>query len=113
MVSGAAGLARKLIAEYLATVPDEQLISISRMMKSISYTVGMKKPGSGHSHNDEYGMWISFNLANQLFSGCHDHCMMCAFDGVKQRTCPLRKALAEIAIETVDEGGDCPYFGVM
>lgn len=110
-----AGKIRKLMQEFAKTIPDNQLLTYRRALEMVSYTVGVRQPGKdGQRSYREYGMWLPFEVLNELLVGCHDHCLVCHDDPAKRRACKLRKALETIPNDRDErEDGDCPYYTLM
>lgn len=108
-------VAKRLLGDFAATIPPEQVPTYLRAMDMVSYVVGVKRPGGGSFRDlDEYGMWLPYKVIQALLGGCHDHCLMCSDDLAKRRACKLRKAL-EIAGTDIEEreDGDCPYYTLL
>lgn len=94
----------------LETMPTEQLLSLSKNLKAISYTIGVKRPAS--QTDKDFGLWVSYDALNALMASAHDTCMMCSKNGKEQQSCPLRKGLNELPVEKINETkGQCPYYG--
>ena len=110
-----AAKARKLLEKFAATIPPEQQMTYRRALEMVSYTVGVKRPGTtGKRDEKNYGMWIPYEVLNALLTGCHDHCLMCDLDLAQRRACPLRKALTIIPNDSRERSdGDCPYYTLM
>lgn len=105
----------KLMKDFAATIPDDQLLTYKRSLEMASYTVGIKRPGNGERRDEKnYGLWLPFEIINALLVGCHDHCMMCPADKAQRRACRLRKALETIPNDApTREDGDCPFYTLM
>ena len=110
-----AAKARKLLEKFAATIPLEQQMTYRRALEMVSYTVGVKRPGTtGQRDEKNYGMWIPYEVLNALLTGCHDHCLVCDQDRAQRRACPLRKALTIIPNDSRERpDGDCPYYTLM
>ena len=105
----------KLLANYIKTIPIEQLPSYVNNMRMVSYVVGVKRPGViGGRDEENFGMWLPYETLNILFDGCHDKCITCMEDTEGQKRCRLRKALDSIPNDVEDKGdGSCPYYSVI
>lgn len=100
----------KICNSLMDLMPLDQLRALERNIKSITYTVGIKKPIE--NRDDDYGLWLSFNAITALMEGAHDTCMMCAKNQKEQNKCPLRRGLDELPVTTINETkGECPYYG--
>lgn len=105
---------RKLMEGFTKTIPDDQLLIYRRALQMSSYTVGMKKPVFNQRNEKDFGMWLPFEVINELLAGLHEKCMMCDLDTVGRKKCPLRKALTIIPNDVPDrDDGDCPYYTVI
>ena len=105
---------RKLLSQFLHTIPDDQKMSYVRSLDTASYVVGARRPAGDIQDWKNYGTWLPFDVLNMLLAGCHDHCLMCPMDKAQRRACPLRKALETIPNDTEDrEDGDCPFYGLI
>ena len=112
LLSSIGGMIRSLNVKLYETIPVEQLQSFKRNIRSVGYTVGVMLPGE-HEHNDQFGLWLSFDTINTLVSALKDHCLVCNKDPIEQRKCPLQKALDEVGNDLKDNGRDCKYRGVL
>ena len=105
---------RKLLEGFTATIPKDQLLIYRRALGMASYTVGIKRPGAGHRNEKDYGMWLPYEVINELLAGLHDKCMMCSLDKGQRRACSLKKALDTIPNDVVQPSdGDCAYYTVI
>ena len=104
----------KLLEGFIDTIPNEQLLTYRRALEMCNYTIGVKRPGSQPRNEKDYGMWLPYEVINELLAGCHDKCMMCDLDTVGRKQCPLRRALTIIPNDVPDRNdGDCPYYTVI
>ena len=102
---------RKLIEGYTATIPLEQLPSWKKNIKSVSYLVGVRKPGALRQNGTDFGLWLPFDTINLLLESTHDKCMMCTLDKAQRRICRLKKVIDSIPNDIPDrDDGDCPYY---
>lgn len=109
-----AKVTERLTRGMTGTVPEDQLPSLLRNLKTASYLVGVKAPGAASRDEWNYGTWVSWGVLNALLGGCHDKCTLCDLDVQGRRSCPLRKALDAIPNELADrENGDCPYYTII
>lgn len=107
-------VARRLLGDFARTIPPDQTKTYMNALAMVSYVVGVKKPGAMSRDEKNYGMWLPYEVLNQLLLGCHDHCLMCPADKAQRRSCPLRKALDNIPNDSTDrEDGDCPYYTIL
>jgi len=105
---------RKLLEGFTDTIPDDQLMIYRRALEMASYTVGMKRPGGGPRNEKDYGMWLPYEVINELLAGLHDKCMMCSLDKGQRRACALKKALDTIPNDVEQPtDGDCAYYTVI
>lgn len=101
----------RMLTEMLTTVPKDQLRSLVMNLKTSSYVVGVKQPGSVQRDGKNFGTWASWDTLNALLAGCHDKCTLCDLDRQGRKSCDLRKALDSIPNDMADrETGDCPYY---
>lgn len=108
-----AAVIRRLMGEFVLTIPPEQLKTYVNNLNMASYTIGVKRPGGGRK-DSEYGLWLPYGILNELLEGLHDKCMMCDLDRERRRSCSLRKALTAIPNDAPErDDGDCPYFTVL
>lgn len=99
-----------LYGELLKTVPVEQLLTFSRNVPHMVYSVGTKR--ITHADREkEYGIWIDLAALKAISGVLRDHCMLCAKDTQEQRQCPLAKALDTIPGDKDDTAPGCGYFG--
>ena len=104
----------KLMEKAGETIPDEQLMTYIHALEMSSYVIGAKSPVKRGTNVKEYGMWLPYEVLNELFLGCHDHCLMCTLDTVGRKQCSLRRTLDAIPNDVCDrEDGDCPYATVI
>ena len=104
----------RIMVKVIDTIPDDQLQTYLRSLKMASYTIGIKKPGPMGRNNKDYGMWLSYEIINELLAGCHDDCMMCPADKAARRACKLRRGLEMIPNDAPErEDGDCPFYTLM
>lgn len=106
------GLIRNLNAALYGTMPEDQLRQLMRNVKSKGYTIGSMMPGR-EEHNDEFGLWLSYDTINTLVSALKDHCLMCDKDINGQRGCKLQKALDLVGNDLPDSAYGCKYRGVI
>jgi len=101
---------KTLLEGVMDQIPTEQLMSLSKNLDSISFTVGIKKPIT--QSDKDFGLWLSYDAINALMESAHDTCMMCSKTGKEQQSCPLRKGLDELPVQRINETkGECPYYG--
>ena len=103
------------LMERLAdTVPTDQLKTYVNTHRMSSYTIGARRPGGQQRCDSEYGMWVSYEVLNALFEGCHDRCQVCMEDPSRRRKCRLRMALEAIPNDVRQHpNGDCPFYTVI
>ena len=102
----------KLSKELVETIPPEQRKSWNAGIENLRYWVGIRQPAT--PMRKDTGIWLSFDVIDQLIDVCREHCMMCALDKGQRRACPLRKALRTIP-NNIDErsDGDCEFYSVI
>ena len=100
-----------LLNALLDTAPEDHRRSLRRNLDGVSYTIGAAMPGT-QTHNDDFGVWLSYSTLNTMITALEDHCLMCGKDGAEQRKCPLQNALDECCTNVKDApGGGCKYRG--
>lgn len=101
----------KMLNQLLDTAPEDHRRSLRRNLDGVSYTIGAAMPGT-QTHNDEFGVWLSYTTLNTMITALEDHCLMCGKDITEQRRCPLQTALDECCTNVKDApGGGCKYRG--
>ena len=101
---------QSICENLMHTIPTDQLITLSRNMRNISYSIGIKPPQS--KRDKDYGMWLTFDAVNGLIDAAREVCMLCDKGGKDQHYCPLRRALDELAYPPECQiKGRCPYYG--
>ena len=104
----------KLLDQATDTIPREQWSTYNNSLKMATYAIGVKGPAGNGQRNNEFGMWLPYDVINALLEGCHDHCLMCEMDKYACRRCGLRKALETVPNDTPDDDSlGCKYKMVM
>lgn len=99
-----------LYGELLKTVPLEQLLTFSRNVPGMVYSVGTKRI-TNSNHSKEYGIWIDLAALKVISETIREHCMLCEKSIQEQRQCPLAKALDTIPGDKDESARGCGYFG--
>lgn len=102
---------RKLVERYMDTIPTEQLPIIKRSMASCSYRIGSRRPAEPQQDTKNYGIWLPYEVLNELLEGAREKCVVCTLDKAQRRACKLKKALDTVPNDVREkDDGDCQYY---
>lgn len=116
MLRGACGMINKFLQECYKTISTDQMRTLTRSFKEMSYTVGIKCPATRNNsrREEEYGVIVSIAALNELFAACADHCALCIATPAEAKACKLRKALDSVPNDSEDlPDGGCQYRSVL
>lgn len=101
--SRAVGACRRLMERFCETVPDDQLLSLTKNVKRFKVHYGVELPPQ---RRDSTGFWLSEKDLQTMSAALAEHCLGCMKDVTEQRACGLKKVLDRVSAPEHAHGCD-------
>jgi len=102
--SRAIGACKRLMERFAETVPNEQLVSLSKNLKRFKVEYGVALPPK---RRDSTGFWLSEKDFQTMSGALAEHCLGCMKNVTEQRACGLKKVLDRISAP--EHAGGCDW----
>lgn len=101
--SRAVGACKRLMERFCDTVPDDQLVSLTKNVKRFKVHYGVELPPQ---RRDSTGFWLSESDLQTMSAALAEHCLGCMKDVTEQRACGLKKVLDRVSAPEHAHGCD-------